>query len=135
MFSVRICSRMGSCPWITVPSGNIHLFGMGWMGCSKIPAPQWPSPQAEWKYLFHHAPLHKLQRNLCSSASSTSSSSSSSLTLSVHRAVPHTFPHFSLPHSVLLFLKYVFPELPPAWLMGLSVSCDRSVMEPAVSSP
>jgi len=99
-------------------------------------------------YLLWCCPLHGLQANTYSTmAISTgckgffapvpgaSPPSPSSLTLVFTGLFLTLFsPHSSPPYSVLLFLKYVLSEVPPAWLMGSAVSCGGSVVELAVSS-
>ena len=49
------------------------------------------------------------------------------LYLGVHSAVSHFFAHFSVCLVSLPFLKYVFLDEPPAWLMDSAVSCSGSV--------
>lgn len=49
--------------------------------------------------------------------------------LDVPTAVSSSFPHFSAFLIFLHFLKYVFTEMPPAWLVGSAVFCGGSIME------
>ena len=76
------------------------------------------SPQAVWKYLLHHGPLHGLQGNLCSGTWSTSFFTD----LGVCTVVSLTFSHSSLPaavaQQVLTLLEYVIPEVLPLSLIG-----------------
>lgn len=104
-------------PQARVSSGNILHFSMeSSTGCSVNICSSMIFPKAGGK--------------LCSSTWSTSSLSFFSH-LSAHRVVSHTF--FVPPvYCFLPFLSYVFLGMPPAWLMGSTVSCGTSIVELAV---
>lgn len=99
-------------------------------------------------HLLHYGPLHKLQcgtcstvvlpigcsGNLCAGAWNTSSPSLFD-GLAVYRAVSLIyFLHFYLSCCILSFLKYIFPEVPPAWLIDSSFSSSGSILKTAVPS-
>lgn len=92
----------------------------------------WSSPQTTGKCLCHCGLVNGLQVNPCSSSWSTSLLPSSFSGLGDHAVFSHSFRGvclffclfafllFSL-SSIFPFLKYVFSETPPAFLMGSTV--------------
>lgn len=105
-----------------------------------ISALAWSSPQTAGKCLLHCGLVNGLQVNLCSSSCSTSLLPSSLSDLGDHAVVSHSFRGVCLfgffVHLFFLlfcfsrifpFLKYVFSEAPPAFLMGSAVPWGGSM--------
>lgn len=107
---IRACSSVGC------RSFRIYPPPAAWappQAAVRVSAPQWLSPQAAGKHLLCCGIL-SLQGNLRSGAWSTSSPFFFS-DLDVHKTVSHFFLRCLC--SVLPCLLYIFPKVPPPWLL------------------
>lgn len=113
LFSLLHCSSLPHCKvallWtfhrLHLASGHLHLLQSGvWVEA----------------YLLHHGLSHRLQWNLCSSASFADLGVCSivSLSFSLHSSHGHV--------EDSLFLKYVFPKEQPLWLTDSAVPYTMS---------
>lgn len=101
---------------------------LGWVGCWRGGTCSYVGPlQVGGLYLFYHSIVHGLWRKSYFLAQNTFSSSSF-YDLSVFN-----FSFFSSPLlscCVVPFVKW-FTEVPPAWMMGSTVSCFWNQLCPA----
>jgi len=116
----KTCSRTSSSPQAVAPGSSHLLCGLS-MGCTRTTC------------------LTRVFSTGCRGSSALAPGAllpSSSLTLVLQGCFSHIFPHSSLPCSVLPFIKYIFPEVPPLWPRGSAVPCGGvgwSWLGPAVS--
>lgn len=129
LLPTKQCSGNGERPWsmqnnLSLPLLPFHVFPLLWcglyMGCS---------PPRK-KLLQHGSPMGC--RGLSAPVASPSPPSFSGL--GICRAVAHSvFPSSSSAcPSLLHFLKYAFPKVPPSWLRGSAVPCGGSVGDGSV---
>lgn len=78
----------------------------------------WGPPWAECGYVLQYGPLKGLRGDVCSNAWSSTSFSE----LGVFRAVSHLFLSLLSTALYFSFLRSVFPEGPPAWLLGSALA-------------